>query len=47
MHRPFRKIFKVIEFQKGHTVKVFTEISLKSKNEKAMMMGDGSLKRLP
>jgi hypothetical protein len=47
MHRSFRKIFKITEFQKGITVKVFTEISSKSKNEKATMTGDGSLKRLP
>jgi hypothetical protein len=44
MHRPFRKIFKVTEFQKGLTVKVFTEISSKSENQKATITSDGSLK---
>jgi hypothetical protein len=44
MHRLFRKIFKVIEFQKGLTVKVFMEISSKSENQKATITGDGSLK---
>jgi hypothetical protein len=47
MHKPFWKIFKVTKFQKGLTVKVFTEISSKSENEKTTMMGDKSMKRLP
>jgi hypothetical protein len=46
MHRPFQKIFKVMEFQKGLTVKVFMKISSMSENEKATMMDDISLKRL-
>jgi hypothetical protein len=47
MHISFQKIFKIMEFQKALTVKVFIEISSKSENQKAMLTGDGSLKRLP
>jgi hypothetical protein len=47
MHRPFGKIFKDTEFQKGLTINVFTKICSKSKNEKATVTSDGSLKRLP
>jgi hypothetical protein len=39
-------IFKVTTFEKGVAVKEFTEISSITTNQKAMMTGDGSLKRL-
>jgi hypothetical protein len=35
-----------MRFEKGVVVKEFTEISSVTTNEKAMMTGDGSLKRL-
>jgi hypothetical protein len=38
MHRPFLKIFKVTLFQKGLTVKEFTEISSMSENQMATLM---------
>jgi hypothetical protein len=37
MHRPFQKIFKVTKFQKGLTVKEFTEISSKSENQNSTL----------
>jgi hypothetical protein len=46
MHRPFQMIFKVTTFEKGVAIKEFTEISSITTNQKAMMTGDGSLKRL-